>query len=63
MEELKENREDFKNKFYVNLWTRCTHVIRIFTKILAVYTRIYKLEGILMLGGDLKSASNFKDFL
>ena len=25
--------------------------------------RIYKLEGILMLEGDLKSASNFKDFL
>ena len=24
--------------------------------------RIYKLEGILMLEGDFKSASNFKDF-
>ena len=24
--------------------------------------KIYKLEGILMLKGDLKSASNFKDF-
>ena len=27
-----------------------------------MYSRIYKLEGILMLGGDLKSASNFKVF-
>ena len=26
------------------------------------YIRIYKLEGILMLEGDLKSASNLKDF-
>ena len=24
--------------------------------------KIYKLEGMLMLEGDLKSASNFKDF-
>ena len=28
-----------------------------------VVTKIYKFSGILMLGGDLKSASNFKDFL
>ena len=28
-----------------------------------VRLRIYKLEGILMLEGDLKSASNFKDLL
>ena len=31
-------------------------------RFLRVLSRIYKLEVILMLKGDLKSASNFKDF-
>ena len=28
-----------------------------------MYIKIYKFSGILKLGGDLKSASNFEDFL